>query len=57
MSDDDIPDPLAALDQGLASLTLRARILRHYFEALTTQGFNDEQAMDLTRDYQGEMSA
>lgn len=52
MSDDeDPPDLLAAVDQGIAGLGTRAKIIRAYYDWLLGQQFNEEQAFTLTRDY------
>lgn len=52
MPDDPEPaDPLAELDQALAALVTRAKIVRVYFIGLLAEGFDAEQAFTLTRDY------
>ena len=43
--DDEIPDPLAILDQALAKLSTRAKILRSYYLDLTNEGFDPAQAL------------
>jgi hypothetical protein len=57
MSDDDDPvDPIAALDQGIAGLGTRARVIRAYYNGLVEHGFTDEQTFQLTRDYAAKWS-
>lgn len=52
MSDDEIPDPLAALDQLLATVADVAKVVGAYYHALREQGFTDVQALELTVVYQ-----
>jgi hypothetical protein len=49
---DERPDPVATLDQMLAGLTMRARVIRHYYLSLLQAGFDEAQALELARDYQ-----
>jgi hypothetical protein len=51
MDDDDPPDVLAAVDQGIAGLGTRAKIIRAYYKHLLDQEFDQDQAFQLTRDY------
>lgn len=52
MSDDEIPDPLAALDQLLRAAQDLANVVRSYFVALVNAGFSEAQALELAAEYQ-----
>jgi hypothetical protein len=53
MSDtDDVPDPIAELDQAAAQLRTQANLLAGYFHNLIEAGFTRPEALDLTRDFQ-----
>ena len=52
MSDDQVPDPLAELDQALAAMSTMAKARRTYFNALTAEGFSEQQALELTTAWQ-----
>lgn len=49
--DDAPPDPLAELDQAIAGLATRAKVMHGYFEALKAEGFDADQALALTIAY------
>jgi hypothetical protein len=50
--DEDVPDPLANLDQAMAELRTMGRILRAHFDAMVSAGFDVTQALKLTIGYQ-----
>lgn len=50
--EEDVPDLLAAIDQGIAGLGSRAKIIKGYHGwKLLEVGFNEQQAFELTRDH------
>lgn len=52
MSDELVPDPLATLDQTLASQGDFAKIIRAYYVGLVAAGFAPQEALYLTSTYQ-----
>jgi len=54
VDEEDIPDPLAALDQGKAGLAMRAELLWSYFNHLTAEGFTRPEALDIVVAYQSD---
>lgn len=52
MSDGELPDLVAALDQARASMTDLTQLLRAYHEHLVRTGFTEDQALMLTLGYQ-----
>lgn len=52
MSDDELPDVVAMLDQALVAMANVAKLIRAYHVALVEQGFAEEQALLLTLQYQ-----
>jgi hypothetical protein len=53
--DEEVPDPLAMLDQALAEQSTVARFIKGYYDQLRLAGFDDERAMVLTIQYQSAM--
>jgi hypothetical protein len=49
---DEVPDPLAALDQIMRAVIDVAKAVWGYYQALVEQGFTADQALALTLDYQ-----
>lgn len=52
MEPDSTPDPLAAWDQAIRSMTEWARLMHAHYTALLAVGFTAEQAYGLTVAYQ-----
>jgi hypothetical protein len=52
MSDDEIPDPLGALDLLLRAVVDVAKATRAYYIELIDNGFTEEQATELTIAFQ-----
>lgn len=52
MEPDDIPDPLAALDQSLASCATFAKLVRAFYIGLIIEGFMPNEALYLADGYQ-----
>ena len=48
-------DPLAALDQARKAIVDISALIFDYYNALTTRGFTEEQALMLTVDYQRQL--
>lgn len=52
MSSEEIPDPIAALEQALAGMKEIVKIVRTYYTQAIAQGFDERQALQLTIAYQ-----
>lgn len=57
MEDGTPADPIAELDQALAGMRHMALILRTYYDELRNQAFTENDAMQLTLNYQGHLAA
>jgi hypothetical protein len=51
-SNEPIPNPIAEMDQSLATLRTVARVMWTYHSALVSVGFTAEQSLSLTIAYQ-----
>jgi hypothetical protein len=52
---EEVPDPIAALDQALRACVDLARGMRAYYQACVAQGFTETQALRLTIGYQASL--
>lgn len=52
---DDVPDPLAAMDQMLRGFVDAAKAIRGYYLALVEEGFTQDQALQLAIAWQTQL--
>lgn len=52
---DEIPDPLAMMEQLLRGLVDVAKVTRTYYESLLDSGFGEQEAMQLTIAFQTQL--